>query len=839
LGARTILRGGVNNATQDGILPHKYLRSVIVPVIIAAISGCSRHDYQSAWNSVHQQYDRGNTAQAIKLAEAEASRAAANRATPWDWQFRLLAAQLRLSAGNDPAKIPIIGESPPAGAVYDSVRARAKYVQARAVYARRDFAAAIPLFQDAEKMAAAVSDRDLLLDSQLMEGSCLSRTGNHSAAVTVLKRAAADAERTGDTSHQLGAMYNLGFDCLSQGRFDEALTYYETVVRETGPDTIMMHSAALNNAGICYSRLGEFDRAESAQRRAIDVQEKAGNVAPYLQATLAETGNTLILAGKPREAAQYLERAFWLAQQLKDPAPASMWAGNLAAAYIGLSDWNKAASFNDQAISLKQSVRGADTTPNTLNAALIAAGRGDRVLASRLFQTCLTAGSKTPAVLWEAHSGLGEFYSRSNPALAEQHFESALAIIEQTRSELLKPEWRISYLARLMNFYQVYVDALCRRGEWEKALEIADSSRARVLAERTTGAVSKRTPAAQLKAAAARSGQVVFYWLAPERSYAWVLSRGGIHGAELAPAASIKTQVKAYNATIDDTVVDPLAFEIPAASELSRLVVAPIARWLAPGVPIVVVPDGALNNINLETLPVYGERPHYWIEDVSIRVAPSISALASVEPNKGPAPPSLLLIGDPAPPDKSLPPLRSAALELKSVSSQFAGDSNSEYSGGRATPKAYLDSRPERFSVIHFTAHALANVDSPLDSAVVLSPSGSEYKLYARDILQHPIHAELVTISACRGAGARSYTGEGMVGFAWAFLRAGARNVIAGLWDVNDDSTARLMGSLYQELKSNPPAHALRQAQLSLVHAGPPWSRPYYWGPFQLYSVSP
>jgi CHAT domain-containing protein len=318
-----------------------------------------------------------------------------------------------------------------------------------------------------------------------------------------------------------------------------------------------------------------------------------------------------------------------------------------------------------------------------------------------------------------------------------------------------------------------------------------------------------------------------------------VLSRGGIHGAELAPAASIEKQVKAYSATIDDTVADPLASVIPAASELRDLVVKPIAQWLVPGMPIIVVPDGALNNINLETLPVYGEHPHYWIEDVSIRVAPSVSALASGELDANSAPLSLLLIGDPAPPDKSLPPLRSAARELKSVSSQFGGASNAEYSLGQATPRAYLDSHPERFAVIHFTAHALANVDSPLDSAVVLSPSGSEYKLYARDILQHPIHAELVTISACRGAGARSYTGEGMVGFAWAFQRAGARNVIAGLWDVNDDSTARLMGSLYQELKSSRPAAALRQAKLSLVRAGPPWSRPYYWGAFQLYSLSP
>jgi CHAT domain-containing protein/tetratricopeptide (TPR) repeat protein len=810
----------------------------IVSAILAATSACSRHDYRSGWNSVQQQHRSGNTAEAIKQAETEASRAVANHVAPWDWQFRLLAAELRLSSGEDPANLPIIGESPPAGVVYDGVRARQKYVQARAVYSRHDYAAAIPIFQEAQKMASAVSGRDLLLDSQLMEGACLTRTGNHAEAERVLNRAAADARWAGDKSHEMGAMLNLGFDRLSQARFDEAVSYFETVVQETGPDSLVMHSVGLGNAAICYSRLGEFDRAAAAQKQAIAVQEKAG-MTRFLEGTLADTGGTLILAGKPREATKYLERAFDIAQQLSHKAGAAMWAGNLASAYIGLGDWNKAASFNDQAISLKQHVSKADTTPNTLNAALIAAGRGDRPLAARLFQACLKTGGGTPAILWEAHSGLGELYSQSNPTVAGQHFESALAIIEQTQSELLKPEWRISYLARLMHFYQVYVDVLCRRGEWEKALEVADSSRARVLAERTTGAASKRTPATRLKQVAARSGQVVFYWLAPERSYAWVLSRGGIHGAELAPAASIEKQVQAYSATIDDTLADPLASVIPAASELRELVVKPIARWLAPGMPMIVVPDGALNNINLETLPVYGEHPHYWIEDVSIRVAPSVSALASAEPDANSAPSSLLLIGDPAPPDKSLPPLRSAALELKSVSSQFGGASNAEYSRGQATPRAYLDSHPERFGVIHFTAHALANVDSPLDSAVVLSPSGSEYKLYARDILQHPIHAELVTISACRGAGARSYTGEGMVGFAWAFQRAGARNVIAGLWDVNDDSTARLMGNLYRELKSNPPAGALRQAKLSLVRAGPPWSRPYYWGAFQLYSVSP
>jgi len=95
----------------------------------------------------------------------------------------------------------------------------------------------------------------------------------------------------------------------------------------------------------------------------------------------------------------------------------------------------------------------------------------------------------------------------------------------------------------------------------------------------------------------------------------------------------------------------------------------------------------------------------------------------------------------------------------------------------------------------------------------------------------------LVTISACRTAGARSYSGEGLVGFAWAFLGAGARNVIAGLWDVTDRSTPQIMSVIYSQLaRGSQPSDALRQAKLALIHSGTAYRKPYYWGPFQLYT---
>jgi CHAT domain-containing protein len=158
------------------------------------------------------------------------------------------------------------------------------------------------------------------------------------------------------------------------------------------------------------------------------------------------------------------------------------------------------------------------------------------------------------------------------------------------------------------------------------------------------------------------------------------------------------------------------------------------------------------------------------------------------------------------------------------------------FTGAAATPDAYQQAEPGRFDVLHFSTHAVANQESPLDSAIILSNKGDRFKLYARDIKNTPLQAELVTISACRGAGARSYSGEGLVGFAWAFLQAGARDVIAGLWDVADHSTPELMQVLYARMSEGdtPPA-ALRKAKLALLDGKGPFRKPFYWGPFQAY----
>ena len=260
---------------------------------------------------------------------------------------------------------------------------------------------------------------------------------------------------------------------------------------------------------------------------------------------------------------------------------------------------------------------------------------------------------------------------------------------------------------------------------------------------------------------------------------------------------------------------------------------------LPPNAKVIILCDGVLSELNFETLLTDTTAPHYWIEDADIVSAPSLLMLAASKPSHDTGR-KLLLLGDAVSPGPDYPELPNASVEMQQIRRHFLPQDETVYSRQRASAASYLESAPQRYSYIDFVAHGVASRTDPLDSAIILSrTSGGEdsFKLYARDIMLHPIDARLVTIAACYGGGSRTYAGEGLVGLSWAFLRAGAHNVIGALWEVSDESSPRLMDALYSGLeKGLPPSAALRQAKLSLLHAPGDFRRPFFWASFQLYT---
>jgi CHAT domain-containing protein len=268
------------------------------------------------------------------------------------------------------------------------------------------------------------------------------------------------------------------------------------------------------------------------------------------------------------------------------------------------------------------------------------------------------------------------------------------------------------------------------------------------------------------------------------------------------------------------------------------MLVEPAVRDLPRDARVIVIADGPLHALNFETLVVPSPQPHYWIDDVVLQTAHSLQLLARRRGERPAKAPSLLVIGDPPTVDPAFPALRKAKQEIERVERHFPG--STILRGPQATPAAYLAASPAHYDYIHFVAHGVATRKQPLRSAVILGrDANNKYKLFAGDIKDQPLEARLVTISSCHGAGTRAFAGEGLVGLAWAFLGAGASNVIAALWEVDDAVAAKLMDDVYAAIANGAdPAVALRDAKRKILQSRGAYEKPRYWAPFVLYAGS-
>jgi CHAT domain-containing protein len=670
------------------------------------------------------------------------------------------------------------------------------------------------------------------------------------AAAELSRKSLKVARDQRDSFLEASDLLNLGLITSQMRHYDEALPLLKQAAdsaQSIQARTLLQF--ALGNRGVAYFYLGDFDKALSYFRQAEQEAKEIGTADAQVD-WLMDSASSYYMLSDLQQARACFEQSLKAAVALDAPTEIADIDTHLAFVLYRQGHSDSASEHNEEAI---RAARRAGKKSTELEAlylqALLAGPQENGQDSERMLLGVYERSTENPALRGQIENALAKLYAGKHQSKgAELWFRKSIRTFEDQRAEVSDEELRLPFFANGEALYRDYADFLIASQKQVQALQLLDIGRAKTLSE-GLGMANQQSDAhperaVEIQAVARKvNGAILFYSLGEEKSYLWAVAPHHTQLFILPGRASIAAQVLRYQKAILKSS-DPLREANETAKTLYETLVSPAAAMLPKGSRVFIIPDGILNELNFETLLTpEADSSHYWIEDVTISNANSIRMLSRLSTgfSRGDAK-KLLLIGNPVATGTGYENLVNAFAEIRGLEKHFPPDSRTVITQSEATPAAYAASKPDQFQYIHFVAHGTASQLSPLDSAVVLSPppgNPDNFKLYAREIMRFPLHARLVTVSACYGSGSRAYAGEGLVGLSWAFLRAGSHNVIGALWEVNDASTPLLMDRLYGELAAGQtPDAALRAAKLSLIHSPAVYRKPLYWGGFQLYTGS-
>ena len=441
-----------------------------------------------------------------------------------------------------------------------------------------------------------------------------------------------------------------------------------------------------------------------------------------------------------------------------------------------------------------------------------------------------------------------------------------------------KDEWKISFRDQVKTYSSLWISQL-RQGKSKEALFTAERGRAQALTDlmesqfgaKSTPSAPKETIERLTNISSLLSSPTTFLAEANETVHFWVMHKGQecqfmekkINGTlkdmtdktfeQIRATEPAKCEDRSLDDPDDETVEDlsdrgkdekeyisSLAGN-DTLRELYDVMIAPISH-LIEDEELIIVPDGSSFLIPYAAL--VDQKSRYLSETLRIRLAPSLTSLRLLIdcPEERHSTSGALLVGDPwietvrLKSQKKKPTrytqLPGAEKEVKMIGQIL----NVEPLMGKNATKDQVLRKLHSVSLVHIAAHGSAERGEILLSPNLGSskpPEEKDFLLTMKDVLEAKLDAKLVVLSCCH-SGQGKIKAEGVVGIARAFLGAGARSVIASLWEIDDDATLTFMKHFYEHLVKEQTASKSLHEAMKMMRESDEFNAVKYWAPFML-----
>ena len=635
----------------------------------------------------------------------------------------------------------------------------------------------------------------------------------------------------GDAHPNTATIYNnLALNLDAQRKYAEAQPLYQKALdirRSRLGDKHPFTAQSYNNLALNLNVQWKYTEAQPLYQKALDIRRsRFGDKHPDTALSYSNMAGNLYSQGKYAEAHPLFQKALDLNRDL-----------------LGDTHPNSAKSFLVLAYSLHAQRKYAEAQGQLTEAAtayeVARLGVASRGLDRAVFGATRSPYRLQATTLAHLHSPVAAWVAAENDLARGLSDETAtykgltLTLDEQNHrinltDRLAQIQPRLLQLVSKATLTDPEKEELAKLQVDRRAIETELSGLASRLSRRQLASL----PGVQ---AALSSDAAVVLWVdLPNQGdllehWGCVVRRDGEPAWEQLPGSSPKQTWTNADSVLPSKLREALASGSATAAELANLAdqlhaqrLAPLSRHLGGVKTIYVIAVNEMAGIPVEALTC----------EYTISYLPSGTFLAQLQSRVPPSSSALMALGDPdfsrpeAKPKaarggnwKDLPGTRSEVAQIAKLfgpsSTTLLDSEASEQSLDTLRKKGELS----KFRFLHFATHGEANNIRTLESVLILAqdklpetplPRVGEPlingQLSAREVLEFwDLNAELVTLSACETAIGRQGGGDGLLGFAQAFLTRGSRAVCLSLWKVDDTATALLMIRFYQNLLGKRP----------------------------------
>lgn len=407
-----------------------------------------------------------------------------------------------------------------------SLHANALFQTGLAHFQRNEYPRALDFYGRAVELSRSAGDRRTEARALLGIGQCYKNQGAYARALDQLQLARATFAVVGDSDGAARAWMVFASVEDLMGRHRAALRSYSQAEQLFGNAQHAMRIRLLNETGITYKNLGQYETALDYYRRALAAQIQNGD--RYGQAvTLHNTAVVFGLLGEHERSLEHYQRSLAIAREINERRGQSVLLGNLGELLMNRGDLARAFDYfqqqlaltrelgnrNEQALALlnlghlhsarrefagaRRSYEEARAIQRDIGAkareahTLIALANvelevGSTSVVAELASNALQVATETdsPEIAWRARLMLARAARASGQIDgAVMHLQAAAKTVNDLRANVRSDAGKIGFADARKQVFQELALALFDAGRPGDALAAAEAGRARALAD--------------------------------------------------------------------------------------------------------------------------------------------------------------------------------------------------------------------------------------------------------------------------------------------------------------------------------------------------------------------